>query len=205
MTYDELVAILQGYTEDTGDLVDELPGIVERAEIRISKDLNIDAMNEIATAPITGGTYWVGKPADWVATLELTFLDGTDRIPLESTTESLANDYWRDRTQTGVPRFYANWDQDWFLVVPPADKSYTAEIKYEARIAGLSSGTQTTWISLIHPDLLLACCLCESATFHKGAANKELYETDYAKILKRTQDEVVRQRSDATNLRRKGR
>lgn len=205
MTYDELDALLQAYTEDTDDLAAQIPDIVSRSEIRISKDLNIDAMNKIATAPLSSGSYWLNKPSDWVATLHLELLDGNDRIMLEHATESMINDYWRDRTQTKEPRFYCNWDEGWFLLSPSLDKAYTAELKYEVRVTGLSSGTQTTWLSLNHPDLLLKRCLCESAIFHKSPESGAVYEKDYAMILKATQDEVVRQRSDATNLRRKGR
>lgn len=204
-TYTELSTNLQAYTEDAGDLVAQIPDIVSRAEIRISKDLNVDAMNQIATAPLVTGAYWLNKPDDWTATLSLEILDGSARTTLEMATESFINDYWRSRTQTGVPKFYCNWDQEWFLIAPSADKDYTAELKYEARIVGLSPSTATTWISLNHPDLLFKRCLCESAVFHKNPGVKAVYEADYAEDLRGAKEEVVRQRSDATNLRRKGR
>lgn len=204
MTYEELLAALEAYTEDSEDLADQLPGIISRAEIRISKDLNIDAMNEIATQPVLQGSYWISKPDDWIATLQFVLVDGTTRILLENTTESMIDDYYRDRTVTDVPRFYANWDESWFLIAPALDKAYTAELKYEARIAGLAPSVDT-WIATNHPDLILNACLAGSTIFHKSPQNRELYEAEYAGVLKSTQDEVVRQRSDATNTRRKGR
>ena len=112
MTYAELVAALEAYTEDSEDLADQLSGIISRAEIRISKDLNIDAMNEIATQSLLQGTYWVSKPDDWIATLQFVLIDGTTRIMLEYRTESLIDDYYRTGPSTDTPRFYANWDQD---------------------------------------------------------------------------------------------
>ena len=205
MNYADLVSQLGAYTEDDGELTDEIPNIIDRAEIRISVDLSIDAMNRTATAPVLAGQYWVGKPSGWVAPLHMVLVTGTNRETLEFRTDSFCNEFWPDRTATGNPRYYCNWDEKTFLIVAPFNANATLNHKFEARRVGLSAGTPNTWISDSHPDLLLSACLSGSALFHKSPGNKAMYEETYSKALDGARSESARSRTDATNLWRPGR
>lgn len=206
MNYTDIKAIIQAWTEDyDADLEDQIDRIILLAEERISKDVNMDAQNRTEQSSITPGTYWVTNPTDAVAPLHMVLIDGTERSLLTMRTESFLDDYWPDRSVRGEPKHYANWDEGTYLLIPPADKAYTLEHKFEVRLTGLSSANTTTYISTNYPGLLKAACLYEAAVFHQDPDTLTIYKSEYETERELAKAEVARQRSDATNLNRQGR
>ena len=72
------------------------------------------------------------------------------------------SEYAPDRTSTGIPKYYANWDNDTIILAPTPNAAYTIELAYNAQETGLSSSNTTTWVSTNAPGLLLICLLSRS-------------------------------------------
>lgn len=203
MTYDELKTYLENFLVDddadfTTTVIDE---VIDNAERRISKDLNIDAMIEYDTGTLTSGNHLLAKPSDWIATRSFNIITtGTTRKSIFFRTETFCDDYSPDRAVTAEPQFYANYDEVNWRFAPTPDSNYAYEAEYEVRLNGLDGSTSTTWISLNHPELLRSACLKEGAIFHMDASDKDEYEKDYLGHLERTQFEVARQRSDRNRV-----
>ena len=111
-------------------------------------------------------------------------------------------DYTPNPTTTGTPEYYADWDDEAFLLAPTPDDSYTMELHYfyrPASITTVSSGT--TWLGDNAELALLYGALVEAYTFMKGEAellslynNRFLEAIQWLKILgegKQTRDEYL--------------
>jgi hypothetical protein len=51
---------------------------------------------------------------------------------------SFINEYNQSNT-TGVPKYYANWDENTVIVAPTPDQAYTIQLNYILKPTGLSS------------------------------------------------------------------
>ena len=91
-----------------------------------------------------------------------------DQVYLDFRDTSFMKEYWPDGTDTGVPKYYAVWDQDTFYIAPTPNLSYSAEIGYIYRPEQLSNTNTTTWISLNAPEALLYACLIQAYSYTKG-------------------------------------
>lgn len=209
MTHDELLAALQAHTADRdADFVDSLPVIISNSEHFLSKSLDMTAEVVIwqSISVLPAGTYLLNKPPGWLASRMFSLIDRDNvRRILEKRDTTVLTDFWPDRDLVGVPRYYADWDVETFLIVPSLDiGTYTAELEYEARVTGLSADNPETWLSINHPRLLLMTCLMEASLYHKNPALLEIYRSERDRELELTRVEFALSRSDATSVRRAG-
>jgi hypothetical protein len=75
-----------------------------------------------------------------------------------------------DPTDTGEPRYYAQFDIDNFILGPTPDSNYVVELHYFYRPASLTVGgdSGTTWLSINAELTLLYGALVEAYTYMKG-------------------------------------
>jgi hypothetical protein len=66
----------------------------------------------------------------------------------------------------GVPMFFSTVGTQ-FQHVPAPDGSYTGELMYYARIAGLSDSNTSNWLLTANPDIYLYATLVQSAPYLK--------------------------------------
>ncbi len=69
---------------------------------------------------------------------------------------------------TGVPKYYAFFDINNFILAPVPNSNYAVELHYFYRPASLTVETSGTWISNYGQEALLYGCLVEAYTFMKG-------------------------------------
>ena len=86
---------------------------------------------------------------------------------------------------TGAPQYYANWDEDTFLLAPTPGSSYTMELHYFFRpISITTSGDGTSWLGTNAELGLLYGSLVEAYTFMKGEPDLlKLYNDRYIEAL----------------------
>ena len=76
MTYTELVAQIQSYTENEYSTVD-VNTFITQAENRIFNGVNLPDLRANFTGTITGGNKYLDLPDDWLATYSLAVIDNT--------------------------------------------------------------------------------------------------------------------------------
>ena len=108
------------------------------------------------------------------------------------------SEYWPNRSSTGIPKYYANYDEDSLLLAPTPNAAYTMDLEYNAQPTGLSSSNTTTWVSNNAPMLLLYACLVEAFKFLKGPAEMlQTYTQAYTNELQvLAQEQMGRRRRD---------
>ena len=122
-TYAELTQQILDYTEtDINVLTSTITNdIIESAESRIFRNADLDVFKKYKTASLTIGDPFVAMPGatpQLFAFVRYLQIFGTDniRITLEKKDSSFINEYIPNRTTTGTPKYYANWDNDTLLL-----------------------------------------------------------------------------------------
>ena len=198
-TYSELVTQIREYTETDSNVFTTVivNDFIEHAELRIFRDVDLDVFRKYQTATLTSGDPFISMPGATPTDFEfaryitifspsgsLGGLTDNERVYLQKKDTSFISEYAPNRTSTGIPKYYANWDNDTIILAPTPNAAYTIELAYNALPTGLSSSNTTTWVSTNAPQLLLYACLVEAFKFLKGPDNMlQMYETYYQQAL----------------------
>jgi hypothetical protein len=88
---------------------------------------------------------------------------------------------------TGVPRFYAYFDVDNFIVSPTPNANYSAELHYYYRPQSITATSDgTSWLGTNAPDTLLFGSLYEAYIFMKGEQEiLTLYNSRFVEAMSR--------------------
>ena len=178
-TYAELKQAIQDYAENTeSTFVSNLPVFIRSAEERILKSVQLSLFRKNATATLSSSSQYLPCPEDFLApwSLSVTGADG-DKSFLQFKAANFVQEANPDPSDTGVPRYYAQFDVDNFIVAPSANDSYTAELHYLYRPASITAGADsgTTWLSVNAELSLLYGALVEAYVFMKGTQDLMSY------------------------------
>ena len=166
MTYDSLLADIQTYSERRDEpFVSQLPRFVMMAENRIATECRGLGFKRFVSGIL--GSSVVEKPARWRETLSINVTVGTERQTLRERGYEYCREFAPDASVVGVPRYYADYGFEHWLIVPTPDQNYVCEISFHERPEPLSSTNQTSWTTQYAPQLLLYATLLEAAPFLK--------------------------------------
>lgn len=202
-TFTTLKTAIQDYTDNTETtFTNQLVRFILNSEERILKECQLDVFRRNATGSAASGTKFLTKPSDFLAPFSLSVVKDSSNEFLLYKQVTFLQDYTPNPTTTGTPEYYADWDDEAFLLAPTPDDSYTMELHYFYRppsITTVSSGT--TWLGDNAELALLYGALVEAYTFMKGEAellalynNRFLEAIQWLKILgegKQTRDEYL--------------
>ena len=191
-TFTTLKTAIQDYTDNTETtFTNQLVRFILNSEERILKECQLDVFRRNATGSAASGTKFLTKPSDFLAPFSLSVVKDSSNEFLLYKQVTFLQDYTPNPTTTGTPEYYADWDDEAFLLAPTPDDSYTMELHYfyrPASITTVSSGT--TWLGDNAELALLYGALVEAYTFMKGEAellslynNRFLEAIQWLKIL----------------------
>ena len=171
MNYSELRQSIIDFTESTDSTFeDNIDTFIENAERRIYNSVLIPVLRKNVTGNMSADNKYLACPTDFLAPYELAaVVDGNYEYLLQKDVSYVRQAY-TDPTATGVPRYYAQFDDNTFILGPTPDDDYTAELHYyyypqSIVLAG------TTWLGDNYPMCLLYGALCEANIFLKGEAD----------------------------------
>jgi hypothetical protein len=178
MTYDELVTNIRNYTEVDANVFSNsvINTFITMAENRILRDIDLDVFKLEVTGNLSANNRFLTAPTDILTHRYMLLTSPTgDQLFLDFRDTSFMKEYWPDGTQTGVPKYYAVWDQNTFYVAPTPSLAYTVELGYIYRPAQLSATNPTTWVSTNAPEALLYACLIQAYSYTKGPPDMLAY------------------------------
>ena len=198
-TYADLVTKIRNYTEvdDTVFTSAIINGFILDAEERILRDVNTDADRKYATASMVSGQKFLNFPNGALIIRALQITSGSDKIYLEKRDTTFIDEF--NPTQaTGVPKYYANLDNDTLMFAPVPNTTFSIQASYVAKPAGLSSSNTQTYLSKNFPAGLLYACLIEAYGYLKGPIDMlQYYEKQYTNaISKYAIEQIGRRRRD---------
>ena len=173
-TYTELVSQIRDYTEVSSDVFTDsiINDFIEHTENKILRDLDLPVFRSYQYATFTASNGFLTLPGGTSITpTEFSIIRSVmiypaagsgDRTYLEQRDVTYMNEYWPDRSTTGTPKYYSQWDQNTIYVVPTPSAAFYVEVGLTKLPTRLSSSNTNTWLSDNAPALLLYRCLVEA-------------------------------------------
>ena len=183
ITYPNFLTQVRSYTEvDSNVLTDTLMDqFISNIELDIAGKVDYDDLRKYATASFVSGQRYISLPSDMLVLRSVQTIISNTRTFLEKRDTSFISEYNNDGA-TGSPLYYANWDENNFLVAPTPDATAAAGqvqinyIKYPPHF----TSSNTTYLSTYQQQLLLYGVLVESFAYLKGPADMyKLYSDKY--------------------------
>ena len=198
-SFNQLKQDLIDLTENnSSDFSSESPQFIDTAERRLARELiNVPELYKHQNATLTIGDAFVTKPTDLITIISFQVLSSASaRTALEYRDVGYINEYWPTRTSTSTPKYYADWDNDFYIIAPTPSAALTVEINYRTRFSSLSGSNTTNWLTENAQDLLLYGCLMEASTFTKSREDYAIYTQRYKEAVEAVNNQARRRRRD---------
>jgi len=191
-TYAQLKTAIQDYTDNAETtFVNHLNDFIKASEEKILKSVDLDYFRKNVTSTLTSSDQYLTVPTDYLASFSLQITtSGSESFLLQKDVNYL-REYTPAASTTGLPKYYARFDENNFILAPTPDSAYTIELHYFYRPASLTAGADggTTWLSTNAPYALLYGSLIEAYTFMKGEPDViQNYTNLYMQYLERVKD-----------------
>jgi hypothetical protein len=223
MTYDELYASIQSYTENQfpetfladGSAVStqtQIDTFIKQAEQRIFNTVQFPSLRKNVTGTTTLNNKYLSAPSDFLAVYSLAVIDATGAYEyLLNKDVNFIRQAYPQPTDTSIPRYYALFgptttndatpvitDEISFILGPTPDAAYSVELHYYYYPESITVAADgRTWLGDNFDSVLLYGSLVEAYTFMKGEQDMvSLYNAKYAEALamaKRLGDGMERQ------------
>ena len=199
LTYVQLKQAIQDWTENdstefttaTGSGTAPIDVCIANAELRIMKELDLNAFRKTTTIASGTATSGVAMPEDLVVLRFLriqngdmlyekdeTFIREFTKNPTSGTGTIQYYSYQRPGTQYTSSNRYTN-----IIFAPTPGVDTTCEIGYTYRVPGLSASNANTYLGDRCQDTLLNACLIEAATFMKDPQQLTNYQQLYERSV----------------------
>jgi hypothetical protein len=190
-TLTNLQTDIRNYTEvdDTVFSTSVLETIIKNAENRIYRDSDSDDNRFYATSNLQSGSRYVTIPSDLRSIRYVQLKDGSNNQTFleKKETSYMATFYDTPGTAQGLPKYYANWDANFWVVAPTPNSNFEITLAYVKQPDTITSGTPSTagtYLSNKYQDLLLYAALVEAYGYLKGPADMlQYYESAYRRAL----------------------
>src|SRR6056300_710698 len=169
---------IRNYTEVDSSVLNTgiLNTIIKNAENRIYREVDSDDNRFYATSNLR-----------FIRYLQLTDASGNQVFLEKRDTSFMAEYYNTPGTQSGLPKYYANWDANYWVVAPTPDSTNLITMAYTKQpdsITASPGSTQGTYTSNKYQDLLLYGSLVEAYGYLKGPADMlQYYEGSFNRAL----------------------
>jgi len=167
MNYTELKTNIQDIAEDSFS-DDQLAMFVQLAEQAIYNSVQIPALRKNSTGALTADNKYLTTPTDFLYSYSLAVVDGSGSYHfLINKDVNFIREAYPSPTSTGLPKHYAYFDEDTFIVGPTPDSGYTVELHYGYYPESIVTAG-TTWLGDEFDSALLNGSLLEAARFMKA-------------------------------------
>ena len=187
---------IRNYTEVDSTVFSStiLNPIIKNAENKIYREVDSDQDRFYATSNAIVGNRYVTIPDDLRFIRYVQFKDqaGNQYYLEQRDTSFMAEYYSTPSTQSvDIPKYYANWDETFWVVAPTPDKTYEITLAYDKEPDSITDttgatppSTNGTYLSNKYQDLLLYACLVNTYGYLKGPQDMlQYYQGAYEKAL----------------------
>jgi hypothetical protein len=197
MTYTELVAAIQNYTENSFDYSTD-PSIVDtfiqQAEQRIYNTVQFPSLRKNVTGTTTSGNKYLSCPSDFLATFSMAVIDASSSYEyLLNKDVNFIRQAYPQATDSGLPKYYALFgptiaagqptNELSFILGPTPDAAYSVELHYYYYPETIVTA-ENTWLGDNLSSVLLYGSLVEAYTYMKGETDMmALYDGKYKEAL----------------------
>lgn len=195
MNYTELKANVEDICEQTFT-ADQHAMFAQQAEQKIYNTVQLPALRKNQTGTLTSGNKYLTMPTNMLYVYSLAIISGSDYIYLLDKDSNFIREAYPNPATTGIPKHYAIFDSDTFIVGPTPNASFSAELHFAYYPESIVTAG-TTWLGTNFDSALLNGALIEAIRFQKGEPDmvkmySELY-TQAMLLLKNLGDGKLRE------------
>jgi hypothetical protein len=186
---------VRNYTEVDSAVLSNtiLDTIIKNAENRIYREADSDDNRFYATSNLAAGSRYVTIPSDlrFIRYVQLTDSNSKQTFLEKRDTSFMAEYYNTPNTASGIPKYYANWDANYWVVAPTPNSTNLITLAYTKQPDSITTttgatppSTNGTYTSNKYQDLLLYGSLVEAYGYLKGPADMlQYYEGSFKRAL----------------------
>ena len=180
---------IRNYTEVGSNVLSDsvLSRLIKNAELKIHRAIDTDQSVYYATSNLIIGNRYVTIPADlrFIRYAQLKDSAGNQFFLEQRDTSFMAEYYSTPGTSAvDIPKYYANWDETFWVVAPTPDKTYEITLAYDKEPDTITTETAGTYLSNKYSDLLLYACLVNTYGYLKGPQDMlQYYQAAYNEAL----------------------
>lgn len=203
MNYTELKAEIWAYlqTDDDG-LGGMTDTIIRQAEERIVRSVQLPYFRKNVTGNATSSNKYLSAPADFLSVYSIAAISDGEQFYLLPKDVAFIREAYPSATATGLPKYYALFDENTFLLGPTPNSNYEMELHYYYEPASIVD-TGTSWLGDNAENALLYGCLVEGYTVLKGDPEiMQVYADRYMDAL--TQLKTLGEGRDRSDTYRNG-
>ncbi len=195
-TLDNLRTDIRSYTEVSSNVLSDsvLGTIIVNSENKIYREVDSDQDRHYATSNAIVGNRYVTIPDNlrFIRYVQLKDTAGNQYYLEQRDTSFMAEYYSTPGTQAvDIPKYYANWDEEFWVLAPTPDKTYEITLAYNKQPDTITDTTSSpapatagTYLSNNYQDLLLYACLVNTYGYLKGPQDMlQYYQGAYEKAL----------------------
>ena len=167
MNYTELKTNIEDICENSFT-ADQLAMFTEQAEQKIYNTVQIPALRKNVTGTLTASNKYLSSPSDFLYSYSLAVVDGSGVYHyLLNKDVNFMREAYPNPTSEGLPKHYAFFDDNSFILGPTPDSAYTMELHYGYYPQSIVTAG-TTWLGDEFDSALLNGALIEAIRFMKG-------------------------------------
>ncbi len=166
MNYAELTANINDTCEYTFT-DDQMKLFVQQAEQNIYNTVQITALRKNVDGNFTANQKYLTTPTDFLWSYSVAVIDADGNFTyLINKDVSFIREAFPNPTDTGLPKYYAYFDDNSFIVGPTPDTAYAAELHYGYYPESIVTAGNT-WLGDEFDTALFNAALVEAARFLK--------------------------------------
>jgi hypothetical protein len=170
MDYNSLKQNIQDICEQTFT-EDQLAMFTQQAEQKIFATVELPALRKNQTGSLTQGNKYLTMPTGMLYVYSIAVIDGDgDYLFLLNKDVNFIREAYPAALSAGVPKHYAIFDQNTFLLGPTPNASYAVELHFSYYPESIVTAG-TTWLGDEFDSALLNGALVEAVRFQKGEAD----------------------------------
>ena len=183
MNYTELKTNIEDICENSFT-AEQLAMFTQQAEQKIYNTVQIPALRKNVTGTLSNANKYLSTPSDFLWSYSLAVIDGSGVYHfLLNKDVNFMREAYPNPTDTGLPKHYAYFDDDTFIVGPTPDSSYSSELHYGYYPQSIVTAG-TTWLGDEFDSALLNGALIEAIRFMKGEPDiVAMYEKMYLQAI----------------------
>jgi hypothetical protein len=183
MNYATLFDTIKGYVENdfpdsqftgssgsasTYTSKEQIDTFIQQAEQRIYNSVQFPALRKNVTGTTTASNKYLASPPDFLASYSMAVINGSgDYEYLLNKDVNYIREAYPSASTTGVPKYYALFDNNSFILGPSPDDAYSVELHYFYYPESIVTAS-TTWLGDNFDSALLYGALVEAYTYMKG-------------------------------------
>ncbi len=183
MNYSALTTNIEDICE-TSFTAAQFAMFTEQAEQKIYNTVQFPALRKNSTGTLTADNTYLDIPTDFLWSYSLAVVDSAGNYEyLINKDVNFIREAYPKVTSTGLPKHYAYFNNDAFIVGPTPDSAYAVELHYGYYPESIVTATNT-WLGDDFDSALLNGALVEAIRFMKGEPDMvQLYQSMYMQAM----------------------